>query len=645
LSYSHADRTWAAWLHRALEAYSVPSHLVARGAPRHLRPVFRDREELASAADLGSKIEAALADSAALVVVCSPGAARSRWVNAEVEYFQRLGRPDRIFCIAIGGEPNAARRGLDPSLENLPPSLRAEAGFEPLAADARKGADGRRGALLKLIAGLIGVDLDVLRRRDLQRRNRRLAWLTAASIAGVILTTTLAVAALLAREEAEANAARAEREAQTAQRTAQFMVELFEVVDPGEARGRSITAYEILERGVGRIRTDLDREPAVRAVLLRTMGKVYTGLGLYPRSAELLEKALNDLHDAGAVDVMATLVALADALYLEGRYDAAESRYREALATLEPGNPWRAEASAANNGLADVLVQRQLLDDAIAIYEATLARDVTTFGATSAPAARTANGLATARLYRGDLAGAEAGYRQALDAFRASLGEDHPKVAETINNLGAVRYFSGDPQGAARLYRQALPRYRRLYGERHPEVAMILNNLGRIALERSDVATAVQLLEESVAIDRTLERSDHDDFIFALASLGLAHRNTGDLDRAQALLEEASELAAQHDHRLEGPILVDAADTLCARGHANAGLPLLARARPLVATTYPSEPWRMAVLENVLGFCMRAIGQDAAGEALMRSSTPEIVARWGDDALFSRAARARIEGG
>jgi hypothetical protein len=112
ISYSHRDKAWGDWLHRSLETWRVPSRLVgketARGSiPRALRPVFRDREELASATDLGRRVNQALAQSENLIVICSPAAAASRWVNEEVLSYKRIGRAERIFCLIVAGEPNA----------------------------------------------------------------------------------------------------------------------------------------------------------------------------------------------------------------------------------------------------------------------------------------------------------------------------------------------------------------------------------------------------------------------------------------------------------------------------------------------------------------------------------------------------------
>ncbi|MEP7098078.1 MAG: toll/interleukin-1 receptor domain-containing protein [Dokdonella sp.] len=104
ISYSHQDKSWADWLHKALETYRVPRRLVgqttaAGTTPARLLPIFRDRDELASATDLGRTVNAALAQSANLIVICSPHSAASHWVNEEVLAYKRLGRSERIFCL------------------------------------------------------------------------------------------------------------------------------------------------------------------------------------------------------------------------------------------------------------------------------------------------------------------------------------------------------------------------------------------------------------------------------------------------------------------------------------------------------------------------------------------------------------------
>lgn len=106
--------------------------------------MFRDREELASSADLSNSLREALAQSAILIVVCSPYAAQSRWVNEEILAFKQLGRAECILALIVEGEPNA----VDLDQQCFPPALRFKmdaAGnlTEDPAASRRRCAPGR----------------------------------------------------------------------------------------------------------------------------------------------------------------------------------------------------------------------------------------------------------------------------------------------------------------------------------------------------------------------------------------------------------------------------------------------------------------------------------------------------------------------
>jgi len=216
LSYSHKDEELAEWLHAELERFRVPAQLVGKITdhgviPRRLTPVFRDRQELGAANDLNEEIEQALAGSQYLIVLCSPSAAASRWTNAEIAAFKKS-HPDGCVLAAIAsGEPFASEIEGRESEECFPPALRQRYDrlgrptakrAEPLAADLREEHGGRRSGFLKLVAGMLGVGLDELVQRETTRRQRRLGYLAAASLAGMALTSVLAITAIQARDEA-----------------------------------------------------------------------------------------------------------------------------------------------------------------------------------------------------------------------------------------------------------------------------------------------------------------------------------------------------------------------------------------------------------------------------------------------------------
>ena len=119
ISYRHSDNTeedqqWATWLHNQLEVYDVPDDLIGttnlRGEiiPAQIYPVFLDEVSLPAEADLSSAITQALDRSRFLIVLCSPGAVQSRYVNEEILHFKRTEKAGRIMAALIEGEPNAS---------------------------------------------------------------------------------------------------------------------------------------------------------------------------------------------------------------------------------------------------------------------------------------------------------------------------------------------------------------------------------------------------------------------------------------------------------------------------------------------------------------------------------------------------------
>ena len=152
ISYKSEDVEWAIWLQHELEHYHLPASFNGRSDVRQdLRPVFRDINEL-SAGNLPKQIKEALEHSQNLIVVCSPQAAKSTWVNQEVETFITSGRVDRIFPFIVEG--SSPSEFFPPALLGLPKDE------ERLGGDV--GKNGRDVAFVKFVAGMLGVGFDAL---------------------------------------------------------------------------------------------------------------------------------------------------------------------------------------------------------------------------------------------------------------------------------------------------------------------------------------------------------------------------------------------------------------------------------------------------------------------------------------------------
>ena len=208
ISYSHRDRAIANWLHHALETYHLPQASVADGAPARLNPIFKDREELPAAESLGAQIDKAIAASDALIVLCSPDAAQSPWIAKEVDAYKRLHGDRGVFPVIVAGDPPANFPA--PLLVRYADGAPTSEPAEPIAADLRPDGDGRKLATLKLVAGLTGIELDMLVQRDAARRQKRLALVAAASVLGMVGTSGLALYAIDQRNDAREQRAEAD---------------------------------------------------------------------------------------------------------------------------------------------------------------------------------------------------------------------------------------------------------------------------------------------------------------------------------------------------------------------------------------------------------------------------------------------------
>jgi hypothetical protein len=201
ISYSQEDSVWAKKLHHRLETYRIPRPLIGRNVdertiPARLMPVFRDRDELTGDPNLRAKLHEALAASDSLIVICSPHAAKSTWVNEEVRTYKAMGRANRVFSLLVDDKLGAAVQKTD-WIGCFPAALRFDVTpegvitdhcSEPLAADARADKDGWTDASLKLIAGILGIGFDDLRRRErLRQRRRRLAQVAMGIAAALVL--------------------------------------------------------------------------------------------------------------------------------------------------------------------------------------------------------------------------------------------------------------------------------------------------------------------------------------------------------------------------------------------------------------------------------------------------------------------------
>ena len=627
ISYSSADVAHARWLHRALETYKLPAksrteHAALRPDGRRLKPVFRDRDELSASHDLGAAIRRALSECEALIVLCSPSAARSKWVNAEVEEYQRLGRGEHIFCLLVEAQEGG-------SIANcFPPALIGKDGTEPLAADLRDHMDGRTVAKLKIIAGILGMDFDKLRHREQSRRHRQLALVAAASAAGLVITSGLAVAAYLARNEAIKQRDLARVRTATAEETVAFVKSMFEVADPSEARGSTITAREILDGAKSRYRISLRNEPVVQSEIALTLSEVYAALGLFKQSDEIA----GALPAAGLADPQVASrrqIVIAESLFRRGEFERAVTGFRAALTAQQAaGEKDPALVSRAATGLGQSLSAVDEFDKAAKVLQQALKVDTVRGDAGRRDVARDLEALGLNSFYAGDLPAAAATITRA-NTIRLSLeGDKSPSVSDNLNTLAAIAHAQGRRADAEKLYRSRLAIDEQVLGQDHPDVAITLNNLARVLIERRAFTEAGTLLERAIAITRRQRGDAYEDLAYMLGNLALVARAGGKVDKAETLLREAVAIGQAQRHPSLAPNMTELAGVLCDEHKFAEADQWLAKAEPVMKADYADDAWRSAWLRLTRATCLLDDGRNDAARPIAAGAYPAIATKW-----------------
>ncbi|MGI5526861.1 hypothetical protein ACQEVX_05340 [Streptomyces syringium] len=212
MSYSQlvGEKTAPA-LQRAIETFAKPWY-----RRRGLR-VFRDTTHGNATSDLWGTLESALSNSSAFILMASPQAAQSYWVNREVEWWLRNRELSSLYIVLVAGELtwDAKRGEFNPDRSASLPSILVRAfPSVPWWVDLRDTRVERlkvrrdREFLEKvasLVAPLTGRPKDDLIGEELRqhRRTKRIAYSAVAMVTALAITATIsAVVAVQQRNQA-----------------------------------------------------------------------------------------------------------------------------------------------------------------------------------------------------------------------------------------------------------------------------------------------------------------------------------------------------------------------------------------------------------------------------------------------------------
>ena len=492
-----------------------------------------------------------------------------------------LGHPDERGSVELaaarGTTPERLRRALAGDLDNVVlKALRLEPGrrypsAEALGEDVTSHLEGKPVTARP--------DTVAYRARKFVARHRAAVVATAA---GALLVASLVVfyTARLARERDRARHAAAK-----AEQVSSFLLGLFQLSDPQRARGRNLTAREILDRGARQVGTALADQPAVQAEMLTLIGQVYFRLGMLGEARVVLERAversqaagLDDtpvfaetlrelgqaLEDVGEFDAERRRLGEAEAIFrrhgdqlglarvltdfgnLErwtGHYALAKRRQEEALAITPRLGPGPERESLLSRQLHDyglVLWRLNELDASLASLERSLAIDERKYGPQSPVTAFTLATLARVRAEAGDAAGARPLAERSLAIRRQVFGAKHFQVASSLSTLGTVWSYAGSRERALDFYERSIALYTETLGPQSPDLAWPLRYRCLVLVELGRAREGLGDCRRALAIRQGAFDAEHPDVAVSTIDLARARFAAGEREGIEATTQRA----------------------------------------------------------------------------------------------------------
>lgn len=389
---------------------------------------------------------------------------------------------------------------------------------------------------------------------------------------------------------------RTTRERDRADRITDFMTKMFEVSDPSEARGNTVTAREILDKASQGVDAGLSKDPEAQAQMMEVMGEVYESLGLYGRAQVLLTQAVETrrrvfgvsrpetlrsmdnlawiLHQEGrdieserlqretldmrrrilGVNDKATLASmsnLASTLDSQGRFGEAENLKRETLAiqrrVLGPENE---DTLTSMNNLANTLGKEHKYVEAEKLRWETLEIQRRVLGPEYPDTLRSMVNLADTLYQEGRYAEAEKLERQTLEIQRRVLGPEHPETLVSMYNLACSLNKTGHYAEAVKLGRTTLDIRRRVLGPEHPKTLLAMVNLATSLLQAGQYPEVEKLLGQAIEVQKRVLGPDHRDVGASAYELAILKEHEGKNDEALELLREAIDHGLPSDDTL-----------------------------------------------------------------------------------------------
>ncbi|CAN0513251.1 unnamed protein product, partial [Laminaria digitata] len=335
----------------------------------------------------------------------------------------------------------------------------------------------------------------------------RFAVAALATLISLLVTFSVVLSVQANRLASERN--KSANEAEKAIAVAGFLEDIFEASDPGVARNDTITAKDLLDRGMARVDQELASQPEIQAHMMQVLGRVNYRMFFLDQSEALLRKAVEKLKIVEGQPGLRTA---------SGMYDLAKT-----LIDQEK-EEWHVEAEA-------------LLRETLAIQESA--------GANNKDVAYTLFMLGHLLHKKSDHAGAKDVAVQAIGLFDDGAQYKDLNAIDNMIQLAMLMRYGRDPEKADSLYHAMLEHIKPVNADFELRIGRVHDHLGELYRFKQNREKSAEHLEKAFLLKKKHTSLDDLDLAVTQGNYAYALARIWRYDEALDLQKELYEFELQ----------------------------------------------------------------------------------------------------
>ncbi len=500
------------------------------------------------------------------------------------------------------------------------------------------------------------------RARKFIARNRAGVSVAAAMLAllllGIAATSWQAVRATRAearsRDEAErATAAevRSHAEQQATSKVNDFLVDMFQSVDPTLAKGQPILVADVLDKAAQQADEQLKDQPEVEAAVRGALARAYYGLALYDKADPQAIRALDLYRKLHGEDDPKAL----ESLELLGILRHRQGKFQESLSIAEDAYARRVrvegkESVAAYNALNNIAVMQQLLGqwkEAEVAFRSVRDGYVKRLGEADPKTLDAERKLAQMLVNLRRYDEAEQMMRDVSATLRRVKGENDPVTVNSYTDLAYLFHNAKKFEEGEQFAREGYEKSKVVYGEMHSHTvaAKYALAIALSDLRRSD--EAIPLYLDAIERSKKISGPTNPATLSIMNGASIELSRAGKTDQAVALQRESlagltATLGADHPQRLSA--LFNLCRTLQQLGKWDEALPLATEISERLGpgSKVQFDPVRRSRYRALLGISLSKLGRHADAEPVLIDAQTALAQAGGNEDIRAELLNALI---